>query len=253
MIDFGNPRVATAVICAVGLLAYHNCFENGFHYDDSHSLVDNPHIRTLSNVGRFFYDPGTFSAMPEARMYRPVLLVSYAVNHALGEYDQFGYHLVNLLLHLANASLVWLVATALLKRSEGALIAALLFVCHPLLSEPVNYISSRSSLLATLFFLLAFRVLIDACRRGSGPRHHLLVTLFCAASLGSKSIAIVFPAVAAVYAATAARHGQSRRVSAEDRTTPRPEHATPPDPRPASATRAPAASTRDFPRVPIPG
>jgi len=46
---------------------YFNSLHNSFHYDDGHSLVDNPHVRSLAHIPRFFADPGTFSAMPEAR------------------------------------------------------------------------------------------------------------------------------------------------------------------------------------------
>ena len=69
--------------------------------------------------------------MPQARMYRPVLLATYALNYAVGEYEPFGYHLINLVLHLANAWLVWLLAHALLNQRQGALLAALLFAVHP--------------------------------------------------------------------------------------------------------------------------
>ena len=101
----GRARaVVLLVLCS--LAAYHNSFGNSFHYDDSHSLVDNFHVRSLGNVHGFFADPGMFSAMPESRMYRPVLLVSYALNYAVGEYDVRGYHLVNFLLHVLNAWLV---------------------------------------------------------------------------------------------------------------------------------------------------
>ena len=217
-----GSRAAAGAICVLGLLAYHNSFGNSFHYDDSHSIVDNFHVRSLDNVPRFFYDPGMFSIMPQARMYRPVLLVTYALNYAVGEYDLFGYHLVNLLLHLVNAWLVWLLAAALLSQRRGGMsghcpantlpadaacvsdstLAALLFTVHPVLSEPVNYISSRSSLLATLFFLLAFLLLAQAARYGPSRRHHVLLAVFCLAGLGSKSIAITFAAVGAVYLVT---------------------------------------------------
>jgi hypothetical protein len=203
-------------------LAYHNSFGNSFHDDDSHSIVDNLHVRSLDNVPRFFFEPGTFSIMPQARMYRPVLLVSYALNYAVGEYDVFGYHLVNLVIHLANAWLVWLLAGALLSQRPGASVyntptdtlpsdddylsdstlAALLFTVHPVMSEPVNYISSRSSLLATFFFLLAFLLLAQAARYGPSRRHHVLLAVFCLAGLGSKSIAITFAAVGAVFLVT---------------------------------------------------
>ena len=204
-----GSRTAAMAICVVVLAAYYNSFGNSFHYDDTHSLVDNPHVRSLSNVPRFFHDPGTFSAMPEARMYRPVLLVTYALNYAMDGYELFGYHLVNLLLHLANAWLVWLVASAVSGRRGGALAAALIFAIHPVLSEPINYISSRSSLLAALFFLLAFRLLVEASQRQPTRRHHVLIPLFCLAGLGSKSIAITFAAVGAVYLATC-RHPRCR-------------------------------------------
>lgn len=194
-----GSRAAAVAICVSGLLAYHNSLGNSFHYDDLHSLVDNPHVRSLGNTLRFFYDPGTFSAMPQARMYRPVLLVTYALNYAVGEYEPFGYHLINLVLHLVNAWLVWLLAHALLNQRQGALLAALLFAVHPVLSEPVNYISSRSSLLATFFFILAFLVLIQASVRGPSRRHYALMAAFCLAGLGSKSIAITFAAVGAAY------------------------------------------------------
>ena len=61
-----GSRAAAVAICVSGLLAYHNSLGNSFHYDDSHSLVDNPHLRSLGNTLRFFYDPGTFSAIRKA-------------------------------------------------------------------------------------------------------------------------------------------------------------------------------------------
>ena len=63
-----SKRWALALIVGGGLLAYHNVLGHSFHYDDDHSILENPHIRSLANVPRFFVDPGTFSGMPEARM-----------------------------------------------------------------------------------------------------------------------------------------------------------------------------------------
>ncbi len=192
-------RVPVALILWVFLL-YANTLDNGFHYDDTHSLIDNPSVRSLANVGRFFVDPGSFSAMPEARMYRPLLLVSYAVNHALGEYDAFGYHLANVLLHAINACLVWFVARRILARSGTALTVALLFATHPVVSEPVNYISSRSTTLSAMFVLAAFLVLVDGARR---PRptwgHHVALALLAASALLCKSVGIVLLPVAVLW------------------------------------------------------
>ncbi|MCC7261256.1 MAG: tetratricopeptide repeat protein [Candidatus Latescibacteria bacterium] len=190
-------RTPLALILLGGLLVFANTLDNSFHYDDSHSIVDNPHLRSLANVPRFFVDPGTFSVMPEARMYRPLLLVSYALNRAVGGEAVWGYHLVNLALHLANAWLVWLLGTRLVGR--GAWVACLLFLLHPVVSEPVNYISSRSALLATFFYLLGLWWVVRAAAGEGGRLAPLWVALCFAAGLASKEIAFTLPLVAALY------------------------------------------------------
>lgn len=181
----GTTARGALLIIVCSLLAYHNAPGNSFHYDDEHSILENPHLRSLANAPQFFVDAGTFSAFAEARMYRPLLVLSYAFNYALGGYDPYGYHLINLALHLANALLVWRLALALGAGAGSALAAGLFFVAHPVLGEPVNYISSRSSLLVTFFVVLAFLQLV---RERSDGR----VALAYAAALLCKSSALAF-------------------------------------------------------------
>jgi hypothetical protein len=145
---------------------YWNALGNGFHYDDIHSIVDNPSVRSLENIPSFFTDLGAFSADTDRGMFRPLLLVSYAFNHALGAYDVGGYRLVNILLHAVNACLVaWLTVLLYPGRRHAALIAGLLFAAHPLATEPVNYISSRSESLAAMFYLLTLALYLRASKR----------------------------------------------------------------------------------------
>ena len=183
-----------ALIFFCGLVAFHNSFENSFHFDDEHSILENYHLRSLRNIPRFFVDPGMFSALPDGRMYRPLLLVTYALNYAVGEYEVWGYHVVNLLLHLLNAWLVWKVGGVLLGDRNAALFAALIFAVHPLITEPVNYISSRSSLLAAAFYLPAFWFLLRP-----GRKTGVWIGLLYLGALASKSIAFTFPLIGAVY------------------------------------------------------
>ena len=75
-------------------------------------------------------------------------MLSFALNYALGQYDPIGYHLVNVFLHVINGLSLWLLAR-FKDASTGGAPAGLVFVAHPVLGEPVNYISSRSSLMAT--------------------------------------------------------------------------------------------------------
>lgn len=155
--------IASGMTC---LGIYWNALGNGFHYDDIHSVVDNPSVRTLENIPSFFTHLGTFSADTDRGMFRPLLLVSYALNHALGAYDVEGYRLVNIFLHAVNACLVtWLTSLLYPGRRHAALIAGLLFAAHPLATEPVNYISSRSESLAAMFYLLTLALYIRASKR----------------------------------------------------------------------------------------
>lgn len=141
-------------LCLAVFAVFAGSLGHPFHYDDEHSLVQNPHIRTL-DLGRLLLDPGAFSVFAEARMYRPAVVLAHAVNYRLGGYEPWGYHLFNVLVHLLNTLLVWRVGRRLGLGAERAVWAALCFGLHPLVSEPVNYISSRSSLLAAAGALLA--------------------------------------------------------------------------------------------------
>ena len=197
---FLNRRgVGLALIIFVGCVAFHNTFENSFHYDDDHSILQNPHIRSLQNIPAFFVDPALFSGLPEASMYRPLVLVSYAFNYAWGQYEVTGYHFFNLLLHLVNTWLIWNLGGRLLRNPQGALFAALFFALHPIMSEPVNYISSRSSLLATVFYLWGFLVLLRAVETPFNRGKAGQIALLYLAGLGSKSIAFSWPLIALVY------------------------------------------------------
>lgn len=183
--------VATALLGSVLLFAYGNSFDNGFHYDDFHSLVDNPHVRSLDNWRAFLSDPTAFSSMPDRAMYRPLVLFSYAFNYRLDGYAVGGYHLVNWFVHLGSALAVCALARALTAGVWAALAGALVFALHPLCSEPVNYISSRSESLCALFFLLA---LIGYVRGRGGDGRWLLLGLLCfALALLAKSVALVLP------------------------------------------------------------
>jgi tetratricopeptide (TPR) repeat protein len=195
---FALPVRFLGLLALLLLGAYAASFANGFHYDDFHSLVENPHIRELGNLGRFFVAPELFSSLPERAMYRPLLLVSYALNYQFSQYALPGYHLVNWGLHLGCAFLVYLLGRLLLASALAAGVGALFFALHPLQVEVVNYISSRSESLAALACLLS--LLAYARWRQGGPAWCWGVSLGAlVCGLLSKSTAAVWPLVLALY------------------------------------------------------
>ena len=119
---------AQILIILAGLVSFHNIFGNSFHYDDGHSIVDNENIRELGNIPIFFIDPGNFSAIQGAEMYRPLLLCTYALNYAIGGYETTGYHSVNLVIHIVNALLVFGLARRLQFSQSSQVFAGLFFV-----------------------------------------------------------------------------------------------------------------------------
>lgn len=99
--------------------------------------------------------------------YRPLLVWTYYLDKQLWGLDAGFMHLVNMLLHAVNATLVFFVA----RRAGTALFgvvgllplaAALLFALHPITTESVNWISGRTDVLATTFVLLTVMLLIRA-------------------------------------------------------------------------------------------
>jgi len=179
-------------ISVVVLIAYFPSLHNAFQYDDLHSIVENPHLRSLSNLDDFFWRPDMFTADPRSAMYRPLVLVSYALNYALGDYRVAGYHGFNIAVHMANCLLLCALGRRYFSTRYIGLAGGLLFALHPIAGEPVNYISSRSESLCALFSLLSIELYCRARERShAGPYIGSLLVFACA--LLSKSVGMVVP------------------------------------------------------------
>lgn len=192
------PQVALAA-AALALLvaAYANHFGNSFHFDDSHSIVDNIYIRDLRNIPHFFTDATTFSALPQNQTYRPLLLVTYALDVWLGRgLKASQFQLTSFLLFVAQCALMAVLFTRLLDLTRPdhrnrylALFGATLYGVHAAVAETVNYVSARSDVLSTLFVVLALTLYV----RFPGARRWGLY--LAALLLGGlvKPVVVVFP------------------------------------------------------------
>ena len=143
------------VLTCMGILAFWATFHSPFLYDDTHAIVENPYIQQLDGFQKNVGIENIFN--------RSVLLLTFAINREIGGLEVFGYHLANILIHILTG-LVWyfLVRELLLLEPDRhrlkrlPLICASIHLLNPLTVETVSYISTRSSGLATLFYLLAF-------------------------------------------------------------------------------------------------
>jgi tetratricopeptide (TPR) repeat protein len=205
--------MATVAVLAAAL--YAPSLNGPFVYDDPNAISQSMLVRRLLPLTRFV----TLST-------RPLTDFSYALNYAMGGLDTWPYHLTNIVLHLINGLLIYAIAWATfafsgLARRYGAAAqplawaAAALFVVHPLASESVAYVSSRSEVLAAFWILLALGSYLVAVHSPSTRWRRAaaaLIVIATAAGVGSKEIAAAIPFLLLLYDWLFLAEGSWRRM-----------------------------------------
>jgi len=183
-----RPRsvVGGALIVALTLLAYAPALRGGFVADDEQYLADNSTLHAVDGLRRIWFDP---AASPQ---YYPLTFTTFWIEHQVWGLNPLGYHVVNVLLHAANALALWLVLHRL--RIPGAWLASAIFALHPVHVESVAWIAERKDVLSGLFSLLAVLawVRFTATRRW---RDYLVVGLWFSAALLSKTVTLTLPLI----------------------------------------------------------
>jgi tetratricopeptide (TPR) repeat protein len=188
-----------AAILAAGLVAYLNSFPGAFLFDDHVQIVQNPSIRRLwppwpTHIGAT----------------RPVVHWSFMLNYGLGGVDVWGYHAVNLAIHLLAAlALYGVIRRALLTgslrgtygaaSSSLALAVALLWAVHPIQTQSVTYIAQRAESLAGLCYLLTLYCTIRGAESMRPRGWRAGAILACALGMGSKPVVVTAPLMALLY------------------------------------------------------
>jgi len=198
-------RFAPLAIFVIVFLSFLPALDGQFlDWDDRENLVRNAGYRGLGWAQLKWMFTTTVLGH-----YIPLTWLSFGINYTLGGLNPWGYHLLNLLLHSANAALFYVVARRLLaagiegtssqtwRLTAGAAFAALVFGVHPLRVESVAWITERRDVLCGFFFLLAILAWLRAIERPGGPdrRWQLLSLAAFLASLLSKAASMPLPGV----------------------------------------------------------
>ena len=188
------------LIC-ITTIVYFNSLSNGFVYDDLGTIVENAHIKRLGNFLSSFYNQSYFKISGGEASYRPVATLSYYLLYAVSNVNPFGYRLLSVTLHIFNVILVYLVAHGIIGNKKAAVIAALLFACHPVNAEAVNGISYNEDLLAAFFFFLSFLSYMRLKPAAPKPGYvfFVLSLFFFLLGLLSKEMAITLPAIVVLH------------------------------------------------------
>jgi hypothetical protein len=188
------------VILLLGGVVYSNALTGAFQFDDKITIVENATIKSLS-------------ALWPPVDNRWLGLLTFALNYQIGGLDTFGYHLVNVLIHLLAALAVYTLVTLTQRtpyftgiENKSPISAwlpfacALLFVSHPLQTQAVTYIVQRFASLAALFFLLSLICYVSARLKGGWQFcWYGGAGILAIAALATKENTVVLPLVALLY------------------------------------------------------
>ena len=160
---FSSRWFALIIIGFSVLVIYSNIYSSPFIYDDVPHIVEN---KTIRNLSEYFF----LSKFLEPRA---IVDFTFALNYRFGKLNVFGYHLVNILIHILNGFLVYFLVFAILKQrpefsdlsvasiSESpdfsirtiSLFSALIFVVHPIQTQAVTYIVQRYASISAMFYM----------------------------------------------------------------------------------------------------
>jgi hypothetical protein len=184
-------RLALLTAFGAAFCAYANSFANGFTIYDFPLFLNNERIRHLSNIPSFFAD-AHWGGTAEWGFYRPLATVTHALDYFFFGRSGAPMRMVNIALHGINAMLVMRLALALGCDAVAATISGLVFALHPVQTDAIDQIATRSDLLAACFTFLALLVYVRT-RRAAAASLLYLCGLF------SKEMAITLPAVIVLY------------------------------------------------------
>ncbi len=184
----GRVCVFGALLAAVTIFAYRPAWNGGFLWDDDDYIIKNDLLTASDGLRRIWF------SLDSPSQYFPLVYTTFRLERAIWGLHPSGYHWVNLLLHVANALLVWRVLARL--NVPGAWLAGAIFALHPVQVESVAWITERKNVLMGFFFLLtllAWIVFID--ERTKRPwRFYGLALILYVLALSAKSTACTLPA-----------------------------------------------------------
>jgi tetratricopeptide (TPR) repeat protein len=203
-------QLAVFLLLGLVFICYANTLRAPWYFDDHIRIVHNRaiHMTALTPAALMAsIDPAAGESHSRDAFFRPVVMMSLAVNWYLSGGDVAGFHLVNILIHCLAALVLYGAIGALMgaprahrfspdQRHSIALLASLLWALHPIQTQAVTYIIQRSTSLAGLFFIAGIYAYVRgrlAGRRGPRMAFFGLGAVCYLLGLGSKLNTVTLP------------------------------------------------------------
>ena len=186
-----NTSLVLLLIILLIIVAHGRSVWNGFALDDDIHIVNNPLVSGISESFKSFKEP-----LYPGNLYRPAVVISYAMTNQAAGKNPLPYHLINIALHIIVTCLIFYLLLKLFGYNVAA-ITALIFAVHPVHTEVVSNVTGRAELLS-LFFGALYLILF--IRKAAGAKPELLtisgLMLCLLLSLFSKESGVMFFALA---------------------------------------------------------
>ncbi len=182
-----RPKVKVFILLAVGLfLIYGQTLRHDFvHFDDDVYVSQNKHIQQSFSINSIFWAFQFY-----ASNWHPLTWLSHMLDYQLFGLNPAGHHLTNLILHLMNSMLLFLVFEKLTGAFWKSVLIASLFSFHPINVESVAWIAERKNVLSTFWGLWAIWAYSDFVKK---QKSFSWVVLFFSLSLMAKSMLVTLP------------------------------------------------------------
>jgi protein O-mannosyl-transferase len=192
------PWAPVLVIILIGIAAYLTSLSGEFIWDDVHFISDNTYLRSPSYLPLILTGDVAAGSGEVYNYYRPLTTVTYLFDFSFWGLNPVGYHISGILLHILVGVAVYFFLQVLFRDPLIALIAALLYLVHPIQTETVAYISGRPDSLAVLCMMACFIAYVKQQASGSIPLLFISIFLYLLALL-SRENSVVLPGLLILY------------------------------------------------------
>ncbi len=201
-------HIIIALIIILGIAAYSNSFKAPFTFDDNHYIIDNYglHLQNLSASEWQDFSASFTRGKGFSVWERFIPFLSFALNYYAAGHRVFGYHLINLLIHLLAAITLYFLLQNILKLPSlkagyekhahyVAAGASLLFLLHPVQTQTVIFTWQRCASLAALFYFLTLLSYLKGRTNtsGCGPVYYVIAVITAICAFFSKQNSATLP------------------------------------------------------------
>jgi protein O-mannosyl-transferase len=183
--------ISMLLIAALGFIIYAPSLNGKFIYDDRFLVRDNSYTKNPMSLPKVFTQDIGSGADEKYSFYRPLQIITYMADYSLWGLNVFGYHLTNIILHILAAFTIYWLVYLLFSNALLSALVGLLFVCHPMHTEAVSYISGRSDPLSLIFLVLTFILYIRQTRKDDPSDYVLMVSSYILAILARENCMVL--------------------------------------------------------------